>query len=133
MATQFVSAIALAELAYGVSLAEADVSSRSPQLRQQLAKAHDYGVLAITKHTSAAYAELKARLARTYLPKLLKKDRPRWVEEWVDKATGQKLQVDENDLWICAQARERGLVVVTADRGMDRIAQIDDRVRLHIV
>jgi len=40
---------------------------------------------------------------------------PRWVEAWSDRVTGQLLQIDENDLWIAAQAVERNLVVVTSD------------------
>ena len=67
---------------------------------------HKHAVLEITRHTSAAYAELKAKLASKYLVKALRQNRPRWVEDWIDKATGKKLQVDENDLWICAQAKE---------------------------
>ena len=49
-----------------------------------------------------------------------------------EEATGRKLQVDENDLWICAQAKERDLIVVTADRWMKRISDADCEVRLHI-
>jgi predicted nucleic acid-binding protein len=55
------------------------------------------------------------------------------LENWVDQATGQRLQVDENDLWMCAQARERNLVMLTADRKMDRIARADPLVRLSLV
>ena len=90
-------------------------------------------MLEVTRHTSAAYAELKAHLAGKYLIKALTKDRPRWVEDWIDRATGKKLQIDENDLWICAQAKERNLTVVTADRRMNRISNADRDVRLHMV
>jgi predicted nucleic acid-binding protein len=61
---------------------------------------------------------------------MLRKDRPRYIEEWVDKATGQKLGIDENDLWMCAQAKERNLVLVTADGRMKRIPNADPEVRL---
>ena len=105
----------------------------SPDLRRELTRAHEYAVLKVTRHTSAAYAELKANLAGKYLIKSLTKDRPRWVEDWIDRATGKKLQIDENDLWICAQAKERNLTVVTADRRMNRISNADCDVRLHIV
>ena len=133
-ATQFISAIAVAELEFGVHLAEIDTGRASPDLRNQLARAQKYAVLEITRHTSAAYAELKANLARKYLKKALKRDgRPRWVEDWADKASGKVLQVDENDLWICAQGKERNLTVVTTDGRMRRIADADYQVRLHIV
>jgi hypothetical protein len=76
---------------------------------------------------------LKANLATTYLSKLFRRDRPRWLENWVDKATGQALQVDENDLWMCALARERDLVLITADAKMERITKADSSVRLLII
>jgi predicted nucleic acid-binding protein len=76
---------------------------------------------------------LKTALAKTYLTKLFKRDRPRWLENWVDKSTGQTLQVDENDLWICAQARERDLIVVTADSRIDRISNADLSLRLLVI
>ena len=131
--TMFVSRISLAELEFGVRLAEVDTGVASPHLLLKLSRAHDYAVLEVTKHTAAAYAQLKARLAATYLAKMLKKDRPRWLEDWIDRATGKMLQVDENDLWICAQAKERDLVLVTADGRMDRIANADPGVRLYVV
>jgi predicted nucleic acid-binding protein len=90
-------------------------------------------LLDVTRHTANEYAILKANLAKTYLAKALRRDRPRWLENWVDRATGQVLQVDENDLWMCAQARERNLVLITADAKMGRITKADSLVRLHII
>ena len=132
-ATQFISRISVAELEFGVRLAEVVTGASSPDLQQKLARAHDYAVLEVTRHTAAAYAALRANLAARYLAKKLRNDRPRWVEDWIDRATGKRLQVDENDLWICAQAKERDLVVITADRHMDRIENADPEVRLHVV
>ena len=131
--TKFISAITVAELGFGIHLAETDTGAASPDLRRKLTKAYEYAVLDITRHTSATYAKLKANLANKYLAKALRRDRPRWVEDWIDKATGKRLAVDENDLWICAQAKERNLIVVTADRRMSRIASADREVGLHIV
>jgi tRNA(fMet)-specific endonuclease VapC len=73
---------------------------------------------------------VKARTAQKYLAKVLRKDRPKYIEEWVDKASGQKLGIDENDLWMCAQAKERDLIFVTADGRMKRIPDADPDVRL---
>ena len=80
------------------------------------------------------YALLKAKLAKCYLAKPSRKDRPRWVEDWVDKATGKKLHVDENDLWMCAQAKERDLVFVTADDKIrKRVSKADPSVRFLVL
>lgn len=114
-------------------MAEAFGRNSLPILQQMLVDARAYAVLDVTRHTAAAYAELKSNLAKLYLAKASRRDRPRWLEEWVDKTTGQKLQVDENDLWMCAQAKERDLVLVTADRGMNRIVSADSEVHLLVL
>jgi len=67
------------------------------------------------------------------MPSNFRRDRPRYIEDWVDKATGKALAVDENDLWMCAQAKERGLIFVTTDARMRRIEDADPDVRLLII
>ena len=129
----FLSTISLAELEFGVQLARRFGAGGLPTLEKMLKDAHSYPVLEVTHHTSVAYAELKANLAHTYLADATRKNRRRWIEDWVDKTSGKKLQVDENDLWICAQAKERALVVVTTDRRMKRIPDADSEVRLRIL
>lgn len=128
--TEYISAVALAEMHFGVRLAEALGKGSLPALEAMFLEAKSYAVLDITHHTASVYAELKANIARKYLAKTLRKDRPKYIEEWVDKATGRQIQIDENDLWMCAQAKERDLVFVTADRRMQRISDADPSVRL---
>lgn len=130
--TKFVSPISLAEIRFGIRLAERTSGSRAPELQCVLADAEKYAVLDVTKKTAEAYSELKSFMAVTYMTNALRKRRPRWIEDWVDRATGQKLQIDENDLWQCAQARERDLVFVTADRRLQRIAEVVE-LRLCII
>ena len=43
------------------------------------------------------------------------------------------MQVDENDLWLCAQAKERSLTLLTADRRIQRIADADQEVLLLLI
>ena len=95
--------------------------------------AQAYAVLNLTHHTAASYSKLKSGLAVKYLAKPLRKDRPKQIEDWVDRTTGKALGVDENDVWMCAQAKERDLVLVTSDARMKRIADADADVRLLIV
>lgn len=132
-ATLFLSAVSLAELRYGVKLAETFGHARLPTLQRTLVDARSYPLLDVTRHTAAAYADVKAILVRTYLPNAAAKGRLRWIEDWVDKNTGKNLQLDENDLWMCAQAKERDFLVCTADRRMRRICDADPDVRLHIL
>lgn len=128
----FVSVISLAEFTLGARLAEAFGRASAPRLLQALASALDYAVLDVTHHTAAAYAALKTNMAVRYLAGALRRERRRFVEDWVDKVTGKTLGVDENDLWLCAQAKERGLHLVTSDR-MRPIADADPDVRLLII
>ncbi len=129
----YISAVALAELTFEADLAAATGKADEPALRKMIRKARDYAVLDIGRHTVATYAELKSRIAVKYLAMPLRRDRPKYVEDWVDKATGKALGVDENDLWMCAQAKERGLVLVTTDRHIKRIEDADSDVRLLII
>ncbi|NTJ06925.1 PIN domain-containing protein [Rhizobium lusitanum] len=130
---RFISAVALAELGFGTSLAALLGKGNMANLNAILVQARGFAVLDVTHHTASAYAEVKSKIAHKYLAKTLRKDRPKYIEEWVDKATGQKLAIDENDLWMCAQAKERDLVFVTADARMRRIPEADPEVRLLIV
>lgn len=131
--TRYVSVVALAELTFGADLAAALGKGDAPALRKMIRQARAYAVLDLTHHTAAAYSALKSNLAAKYLAKPLRRDRPRYVEDWVDRTTGKALGVDENDVWMAAQAKERDLVLVTADGRMRRIENADPDVRLLIV
>ena len=130
---RFVSPVALGELGFGTQLASLIGKGDPAKLNAILVEARAYAVLDITHHTASAYAELKSKVAHKYLAKTLRQDRPKYVEDWIDKATGQKLAIDENDLWMCAQAKERDLIFVTADARMKRIPDADPEVRLLFV
>ncbi|MCH8209330.1 MAG: hypothetical protein IIA62_09820 [Nitrospinae bacterium] len=102
MAHHYISTVALAELKFGVELSIAFDKGDLQTLNNIINQARSYAVLDLSHHTAMAYAELKAKLAAKYLKKPFSK--PKYLEEWVDKVSGQKLGVDENDLWMCAQA-----------------------------
>ena len=129
----YVSSVALAELTFGVRLYEA-CKGTLPKAESVLAGANSYPKVDVTRHTSIEYAELKTNIAVKYLTvPLSKDDRKRWIENWVDKNTGQTLQIDENDLWQSAQARERNLVLVTIDGRIKRIAEADLTLQLLVI
>ena len=130
---KYVSAVALAELAFGVDLIRAVTGAVPEHLSQVIRDASSHPILDITRHTAMAYGELKTLLAIHYLERANRSNRPRWLEDWIDRNTGKALQVDDNDLWMCAQAKERSLVLVTADNGISRIADVDPSVQLLLV
>lgn len=125
-AHKYVSSIGLAELIFGVRLHQAVKGIPLSNASKLIADAQKYPILNVTRHTSAEYAELKALLATTYLKDALSKERRRWIEDWVNAATGKQLHIDENDLWMCAQAREKNLVLVTADEKMEAVVAAAD-------
>ena len=92
-------------------MAQAFNPSIAVDLQKVLIEARKYPVIDVNHHVSMTYAELKTDLAKQYLPNASKRRRPRWLEDWVDKTTGRKLGIDENDLWMCAQAKDRQLVI----------------------
>jgi tRNA(fMet)-specific endonuclease VapC len=130
---RYVSVLALAELTFGAELKLALGKGDLPILRKIVADAKAYGVIDVSHHTSTAYGELKSKVAAKYLGKALRRDRPKYIEDWIDKATGKALGIDENDLWMCAQSKERDLVLVTGDGKMQRIGDADSDVRLLIL
>lgn len=75
----------------------------------------------IDKHVAREYGRIRAKLFEKYAPKKRKKKGLR-PEQLVDPITGHKLGIDENDLWIVAQAMTRNLMLVTNDK----LARISD-------
>jgi predicted nucleic acid-binding protein len=131
---RFVSRITLAEIEFGILLDEAERGSKSARATAVLNKAHGYPIREITRHTGHEYAELRKKIAATYLAKSIRSNRPRWIEQWVDRITEERLQIDENDLWICAQARESNLILITTDKKMvNRVSRADSAIQFQLV
>lgn len=128
-AHMFVSVITLAEFDYGIRFAELTGSTHLDEYRERLEIIRQYARIDLTHHTSEAYAELKSRLASHMQPKARQK-MPRWIEDWVVLGSAKRLQSDENDLWICAQAKERDLVVATTDPDFRQFEAVDPEVRI---
>lgn len=119
----YVSPFALAEFDVGCCLKSADAAD-ARQGAVDFLDTHGFQVPPATRHTAPYYGELKARLMRRFdREKLTKRRRAKWPEGWPDPATGEKLEVDEIDLLIAAQAIERNLVLVSGD-SMRRIREV---------
>ena len=120
----YVSVIAFAEMQYGFSMHKKFAGSLLPDTDKMIKKAQTYPRLDISNHTAMAYAELKSALAKHLSSTSKREFRKKHVEEWVDQFTGAQLAVDDNDIWVCAQAREMNFVVVAGDK-MERIRRAD--------
>lgn len=115
---QLVSVITIGELRFGLALSRADGRPLA-HIEACIERAEEHPLAEVGRHTSEAYAQLKSSVALARID--IHRRKPRWVEGWTDKVTGQLLQIDENDLWIAAQAVERNFVVVTSDQDFTRI------------
>ena len=111
-ATQLVSAITIGELRFGLALS---VAAGRPlaHIETCIERTEAHPLAEVGRHTAEAFGYVKASVALQRVD--IQRRVPRWVEGWSDRVTGQLLQIDENDLWIAAQAVERNFVVVTCD------------------
>lgn len=127
----FVSAVAVAELIFGARLWEMDTGNPSVAAATVLAAAVSYTIRDVTRHTGAEYGSIKAKVAFKYLKDPMdKKYRKPWVEEWIDKSSGAQLRINEGDLWMCAQAKEHNLILVTMDQKIKRISAADPTIQI---
>lgn len=129
-APQLVSAITVGELRYGLALSRA-AGKPLAHIEACIERTEEHPLAEVGRYTAEAFGYVKSSIA---LQRINIQSRiPRWVEAWSDRVTGQLLQIDENDLWIAAQAIERNLVLVTCDFDYTRViapAVPDLRVQL---
>jgi predicted nucleic acid-binding protein len=127
----FISAVTVGEIEFGHRVNPTpDVAKQSEYLvfvREECPER-----LEITEHVGEHYGQLKGWLFERFSPKgkRAKANRP---EELINPTTGRELGVDENDIWIAAQAMTFNLVLVTHDsRGHfgDLLNQFGGRLRV---
>ncbi|MBM3550236.1 MAG: type II toxin-antitoxin system VapC family toxin [Alphaproteobacteria bacterium] len=111
-APQLVSAITIGELRFGLALSRAAGRPLS-HIEACIERTEEHPLAEVGRYTAEAFGYVKSNLALQRVD--IQRRLPRWVEAWSDRVTGQLLQIDENDLWITAQAMERNLVVLTSD------------------
>ena len=113
-----ISVITWGEFVYGWHV---DKKFNQKEFKRFLDSKHPH-IYVIDRHVSAVYGELRAKLFNTYAPKTGRaKKRP---EELIDQTTAKQLGIQENDLWITAQAINNGLTLITADKKMKRIYDV---------
>ncbi len=109
-----VSVVTLGEIEFGHRVArEPDSKAQDAYIsfvREQLPFP-----LEVSEDAAAAYGELRKLLFDKYAPREKRKPKMR-PEQLVDPLQARELQIQENDLWLCAQAIAHGMVLVTNDR-----------------
>jgi tRNA(fMet)-specific endonuclease VapC len=130
-ASQMVSAITIGELRFGLALSRA-AGRPLAHIEACIERTDEHPLAEVGRHTAEAFGYVKSSVALQRVD--IRRRIPRWVEAWSDRVTGQLLQIDENDLWIAAQAVERNLVVVTSDPDfMNVIAPAVPELRVQLV
>src|SRR5579862_2097169 len=120
---QFVSSISVGEIYTGIETNFRVRGVRPPNAQQTLALAQARSLLTVNEHVAQAYGSLKAAMVTRYMPNTNRSQRGHFLENWIDQATGLRLGVNENDLWICSQALERDIFVVSTDGDFERIRE----------
>jgi tRNA(fMet)-specific endonuclease VapC len=117
----FVSAVTIGEIVYGHRVTASPDASKQSEfeafIREQCPQP-----IEISKHVGEPYGELRAWLFRNFVDKS-KRAKTKWPEELVDPTTAKELGVQENDIWIAAQAMTHNFVLVTHD-SRDRFRQL---------
>jgi predicted nucleic acid-binding protein len=117
-APQLISVVTMAEMRYGLALSRG-AGQRLAHIEACIEKAEEHPLAEVGRYTAEAFAYVKSSVALQRID--VHRRKQRWVEAWADTVTGQLLQIDENDLWIAAQAVERNLVVVTSDPDFTKV------------
>jgi predicted nucleic acid-binding protein len=109
-----VSVVALGELEFGHRAnPNADLTKQTEYVkfvREQCPES-----LELTEHVAAQYGLMRAWLFNN-CGRTTSRTTPRRAEQIVVPDTGESLGIDENDLWIAAQAMTHDLILVTHDR-----------------
>lgn len=117
-APQLVSSVTIGELRFGLALSRA-AGRQLAHIETCIERTEEHPLAQVGRHTAEAFGYVKSSVALQRID--IQRRIPRWVEGWSDRVTGQLLQIDENDLWIAAQAVERNLVVITSDPDFTRV------------
>ena len=118
-----ISAVTLGEIEYGHRAVSPDDTPIQVRFKQFLAERFP-DALPVRRSTTIYYGAWRARLFEKLAPreKKTKLTRP---EQLVDPITSREFVIQENDLWIAAQAMEHNLVLVTHD-DMKSLRQVMD-------
>ena len=103
-----ISAITLGEIEYGLQVARSDALQQ--EAYRTFISIHLPMVLDVTKATRIYYGSLRASVFEKYAPNGRRRRGLR-PEQLIDPVTSRELGIQENDLWIAAQALEYNLVL----------------------
>ncbi|EFK11198.1 toxin-antitoxin system, toxin component, PIN family [delta proteobacterium NaphS2] len=117
----WVSVIALGEIEYGLKIAPQMDENSQNEVRMRMS---EYAFLEVNKHTVESYSDLRSALFKKYSPRSRRgRLKMKWPEDLCERTTSKELGVQENDIWIAAQAVQYNLILVSND-SMRRIQEV---------
>jgi tRNA(fMet)-specific endonuclease VapC len=117
----WISVITLGEIEYGQRVVSETITVEQ-QAFIEFTSIRFPRALEIKSTTRVEYGRLRAGLFKRYSPKEKRQPGLR-PEQLVDPITAKELGIQENDIWIAAQALEYNLALVTNDK-MTRIREV---------
>ncbi|MBW2031079.1 MAG: PIN domain-containing protein [Deltaproteobacteria bacterium] len=121
-APTWISIVVMGEIEYGLKIAPEMDEDYQDAVRGRMARFPL--ILDVTKHTIEPYSDFRAALFEKYSPRDKRgRLKAKWPEDLRDRTSAKELGVQENDLWIAAQAVQYNLVLITDDR-MNRIQEM---------
>jgi predicted nucleic acid-binding protein len=112
----YISAVSIGEIEFGHLSVRAIDKVKQADFRRWISQTFDPHLLDITHSTAQEYAKLRRYICDNYYKK------SKYIELYED-AQANILGIDENDLWLVAQAYEHNLTFVTNDK-MFRIKEV---------
>ena len=110
----WVSIVVLGEVEYGLKIVPQMDEDLQAEVRRRMARFPQ--ILDVNKHTIEPYSDLRAALFKKYSPRDRRgRLRTKWPEDLRERTSSKELGVQENDLWIAAQAVQYKLVLVSGD------------------
>jgi len=121
-APTWISVVVLGEIEYGLKIVPQMDEDRHAEVRSQMARFSL--ILDVNKHTIEPYSDLRAALFKDYSPRNRRgRLKTKWPEDLQERTSSKELGVQENDLWIAAQAIQYNLVLITGDH-MTRLRRV---------
>ena len=111
----WISIIVFGEIEYGLKIRSRFGEESKKTIRDKMSSFSSY-LLNIDKHTIEPYSDLRAALFQEYSPKNKRgKLKVKWPEDLIERTSAKELGVQENDIWIAAQAIQYNLILITND------------------
>ena len=117
-----ISPISWGEIDYGYDVNPKKEQSREVEYRKFISGISPW-LVPVNRHTAKTYGKLRSRLFEKYAPNDKKRKGLR-PEQIIDPVSSLELGIQENDLWITAQAITFNLTLVTNDKKMGRIHEV---------